>query len=721
MHGSDPVVYTVPTTRIDDNLHMGFFGELKRRNVVRVGIAYVVASWLLAQVADLVLDVIGAPDVVLRTVVALLALGFIPAVLFAWAFEITPEGIKKEADVVRDDSITQVTGKKLNYVTILLLLAVIAMFVVDRMIPRDSAEATGQSLALPGSNSPAPVPVTKDNATEMGPSIAVVPFANRSNQADDLFFTDGIHDDLLTQLAKIHDLKVISRTSVMDYRDTTKNMRQIGEELGVKTILEGGVQKVGNRVRINVQLIEADGDHHLWAETYDRELTAENIFDLQSEITREIVNAISIELTPEEQVALKETPTQNLKAYEAFLQARELFKSANYSREEEMAAKPLLEHAIELDPNYVEAISMLSQIYGQMYWRGLDTSPAMLETYRATLQRAFDVNPNSPAALRASANYDYRVNNDYRASRDKLERALESLPGNADLHGDLGLTQRRLGLWEESVASFERALALDPANSFYRSLKAETLDAFFQWERIIAEFEPLEDADRDELDLQLTRARAQFCLSGDLDPLTRALDTMNLSSTTSYGFLGLMHVKYRRDWPKVLDMLDSDLWQNVGTNAQQFANREYQKGLAWAAMGDAEKAEQHYRKSVTYLDEILASSRQPRAYGGMTVAKSLARLGEYAQALELGQMVVSENAYERDAMLHSDMLGQQAMVIGLAGDRDGSLETLKTALDTPSGLGWCQWDLHYSPDWDFFRDDPRFQKLASPPIVVGNS
>jgi TolB-like protein len=302
---------------------MGLFTELKRRNVFRVGIAYIVGAWLLAQVADLALDVIGAPDIVLRSLAVVLALGFIPAVIFAWAFEMTPEGVKRESEVDRGQSITGQTGKKLNLVTILMVVSAVVFVVVERYLPESIRVApqngSEQVRQQPVEPEQAPVPA-RQPASEK--SIAVLPFANRSNQDDDLFFTDGIHDDLLTQLAKIHDLTVISRTSVMEYRDTRKNLKEIGAELNVGTILEGGIQKVGNRVRINAQLIEVATDKHLWAETFDRELTAENIFDIQSEISRKIVASIAVELTPEEERQLSEVPTQNLLAYEAYLRAR---------------------------------------------------------------------------------------------------------------------------------------------------------------------------------------------------------------------------------------------------------------------------------------------------------------------------------------------------------------------------------------------------------------
>ena len=281
------------------------FKELSRRNVIRVAVAYTIASWFIAQIADVVLNNIGAPDWVIQALFLLLLIGFVAALIISWAFEITPEGIKRERDVVGDDSITHLTAKKLDYITLAAAVGVAIMFVWPQ-------SADDQPATASVSNS------TNTNISDVAAnvddqSIAVLPFANRSNRDEDLFFTDGIHDDLLTQLAKIKGLKVISRTSVMQYRDTDKRIPEIAQELGVAKVLEGGVQRAGKRIRINAQLIDVATDQHLWAETFDREMTIDNLFDIQTEITRHIVAAIKGELTTaEEQQAFAVAPTQSI-------------------------------------------------------------------------------------------------------------------------------------------------------------------------------------------------------------------------------------------------------------------------------------------------------------------------------------------------------------------------------------------------------------------------
>ena len=302
---------------------MSLFNELKRRNVFRIGAAYVVGAWLLIQVTETIFPLFGFGDTPARLVVIVLAIGFPIALIFSWVFEITPEGLKKDADVDSERSITQGTGRKLDRIILVVLALALGYFAFDKFVldPVED-EQIAQSARQEG--------LTAALSKSYGDrSIAVLPFENRSNREEDQFFTDGIHDDLLTTIAKIGSMKVISRTSVMEYRDTIKKIPQIAQELGVANILEGGIQRSGNHVRINVQLIDAATDDHLWAEIYDRELTAENLFAVQSEITRIIADALQAELSTDEQRRIDARPTDNLQAYEAYMRGRQLMATRN--------------------------------------------------------------------------------------------------------------------------------------------------------------------------------------------------------------------------------------------------------------------------------------------------------------------------------------------------------------------------------------------------------
>jgi TolB-like protein len=365
---------------------MSLFAELKRRNVIRVATAYVVAAWLLIQVVETIFPAFGFGDTAVRWVVIALAIGFLPALVLSWVFEITPDGWKKETEVLREPSITRGTGKRLDRAIILLLALALGYFAFDKFIldpVRDErvAQAARSEAAEAGPGTAGP----------RGPSIAVLPFVNRSGSAENAWFTDGMHDELLTRLARISALRVISRTSVLRYRDSTQPIPEIATELGVATVLEGGVQRVGNQVRVNVQLIDGRTDEHLWAELYDRQLSAETLFEIQSEITRAIAAQLSTELSAEEDRALGERPTGNLAAYEAYL--RGLADLEVYTLSSKESAVERFTTAVELDPAFAGA------------WAGL--CEAQLGRYRTTKDReAFDA---AEAACREALGLDDRL------------------------------------------------------------------------------------------------------------------------------------------------------------------------------------------------------------------------------------------------------------------------------------------------------------------------
>ena len=299
---------------------MSLFTELKRRNVIRVAIAYIAGAWLLTEVSGTLFPVFGIPDWGVRFVVIVLALGFLPALIISWAYELTPEGLKREKDVVRDTSIKHITAKRLDGITIGLIVVALAFIVAERFLlsPRLAQQ-------LPG---PAPTMTDGEQASELestesqvpSKSIAVLPFVNMSDDPGNEYFTDGMHDELLTRLTHISALKVISRTSVMRYRDTDKSLPEIARELSVATILQGGVQRVGKQVRINVQLINAHTDEHLWAKIFDRELTTKNLFGIQSEISTAIADALQAQLSPAALASVEEVLTDNTEAYDLYLQ-----------------------------------------------------------------------------------------------------------------------------------------------------------------------------------------------------------------------------------------------------------------------------------------------------------------------------------------------------------------------------------------------------------------
>ena len=428
---------------------MGFFGELKRRNVFRVGTLYVVGAWVLLQVAELLFDILELPDVALKWVFGLLVMGAPVALFLAWAYELTPDGLKSDPGPGSQVRPSAPSGRHFDFAIIALLVIAVAYFSVDKFMLQERQPIS-----------------TASESSEFNRSVAALPFVNHGSDPDSLAFASGIHDDLLTQLAKIANLHVISNTSVREYADTVKNVRQIGEELSVKHILEGGVQKAGNRIRINAQLIDATTDKHLWAETYDRELTTENIFAIQSEIAREIARTLHVSLSPATSEALAELPTDNLDAYKDYLGGLlildEIVPMLHPSRFEQ--GIELLKSAVAKDPEFSLAWVRLAKDLHFVEGMRMHDLDVGIDS-RTALARAQEIDPGLPQihlVLAAYAASDDR----YEEALSELDQAERGLPGNAQIFHTRYWVLLRIGRYDEAFANIERALALDPKNVF---------------------------------------------------------------------------------------------------------------------------------------------------------------------------------------------------------------------------------------------------------------
>ena len=510
---------------------MSFFEELKRRNVIRVGIAYAVIAWLIMQFSDIVLNNIEAPSWVFQVIMLVLSIGLPLALIFAWAFEMTPEGIKKEKDVDRSQSMAPQTGKKLNTTILVLMTLAIAYLLFDKFsAPAQpgsdhfSQQTSSQTTDTNEKSALTPVEAIAQTSNEADSavsrqSIAVLPFENRSNREEDQFFTDGIHDDLLTTIARIGSMKVISRTSVMEYKGTTKKIPEIALELGVANILEGGIQRSGDHVRINVQLIDAQTDEHLWAEIFDRELTANNLFAIQSEISKAIADALHTTLSPEETQRIDNQPTDNLLALEAYLRGKQLM--ATRDSEELALAIEAFGKAVELDPDFslawtgvADSNNLLSE-YGTLprevsnpiredaINRALAIDDKLGEAYaslgsllsdtnrfdeaEAAFQQAIELSPNYATAWHwysvvLANNFPLRVNE----AIDLAEKAAELDPRSSIISNWLGSVYWRRGLFSVAEQQYKKLIELDPGFSQgYRSLAYMNTSALGQFQQAL--------------------------------------------------------------------------------------------------------------------------------------------------------------------------------------------------------------------------------------------
>ena len=413
--------------------------ELRRRNVFRIAVAYVVVGWVVTEVASTVLPILEAPQWMLKVILLLIVLGFPIALVIAWAFELTPDGIKREADVDRSESITKRTGAGLDRSIIVVLLIAISWLAIDKFFTGDGETLVAGDLR----------------------SIAVIPFRNLSDDAANEPFTAGIHDDLLTQISRIGSLKTISRTSVLQYRDTMMTMPEIGKELGVATILEGGVQRVGDRIRINAQLIDAAKDEHLWAETYDRKLTATNVFSIQSEIALAIAEALQATLTDDEQKRLANVPTKSIAALERYFVGKQMLEQRN--PDSLLEAIDYFQEVIELDPNFALAYSGLADAYMLLPEYTADIDPHEIQAKsEAAAAKAISLDPDLPEVL-TSMGWNRLIHDyDWTGAEKLLRHALEIEANNTSALHWLSHVLSWQGQHDAALDLARTAVAADP-------------------------------------------------------------------------------------------------------------------------------------------------------------------------------------------------------------------------------------------------------------------
>ncbi len=409
----------------------GFFEEVKRRKVYRVAAAYVIAGGGIIQLASAAFPAWELPNWTLRLVIVTLLIGFPIALILAWAFDVTAQGIKTTPTALPG------THRRRNVIILVATGVIVSAVAGFFLLPRASAH-------------------------KIDKSIAVLPFENLSDDKENAYFADGIQDDVLTNLSKIGDLKVISRTSVMAYRGQTPNIREIGKALGVSSILEGSVRRIGNRVRVNVQLINASNDEHMWAEDYDRDLT--DVFAIQTDLAQKIVGELQAKLSPTEKALMERKPTENGEAYLAFVQAHDL-QCAVEDTGKLKQSEQLYARAIELDPKFALALARYSQLQSWLF-HTVEPTRERRQKARTLAEQALQLQPDLPEAHLAMGLSYYYGDNNYDAAQKEFEIARRGLPNESEVYLALAAIQRRQGKWAESTANFEKAASLNPKESW---------------------------------------------------------------------------------------------------------------------------------------------------------------------------------------------------------------------------------------------------------------
>jgi len=668
-----------------------FVAELKRRNVYKVAIAYGVVAWLLMQVASQIFPFFEIPNWAVRLVVLLLIIGFPVALILAWAFELTPEGIKRAEDVDLSKSVRRKTGRKLDFFIIAVLLLVIGILLFQRLHPN----------------------VSPAISSSLEKSIAVLPFENLSRDPDNAFFTDGVQDEILADLAKVADLKVISRTSVMLYKSgNPRNLREIGQQLGVAHVLEKSIQRAGNRVRVMAQLVDARTDAHLWAQTYDRELA--DVFAIQSEIAKTIADQLQARLSPTEKAALEQRPTANLAAFDPYVRATAFMDVGPgdlNTRENLLQAVNFLGQAIARDPAFLLAYCKLAYAHDRLYLLGEDHTPSRLALADMAVKNALRLGPDSGDAHLASAQHLYS-NLDYDGARAEIGIARRTLPNNPRIFELSGYIDRRQGRWEEATRNFERALDLDPRNvptlqnvaSNYIFLR-DYAKAGAAFDRALA-FKPNDTGTR------LWRAIVDMEWKADTRPWHALVETMlkdNPGSAESIAPYWLYLAFCEHDLVAAARALAVFGNKTLGPDAVVFG-RAYLEGLLARMKGDAAAAHAAFTEARAAQEQIVQA--QPD-YGPALCVLGLidAGLGRKEEALREGRRAIELLPVTKDSLNGAHMIEFFAVIAAWVGEKDLACEQLAIATRLPGYLSYG--DLKLFPTYDPLRGDPRFEKIVA--------
>jgi TolB-like protein/Flp pilus assembly protein TadD len=655
----------------------GFFEEVKRRKVYRVAAAYIIAAGGIIQLASAAFPAWELPNWALRLVIVLLLIGFPIALILAWAFDVTPQGIKTTPGPAVPGA-----HRRRNIIMLVATGVVISAAAGFFLLPRASAH-------------------------KMDKSIAVLPFENLSDAKENAYFADGIQDDILTNLSKIGDLKVISRTSVMSYRGTTPNVREIGKTLGVSTILEGSVRRSGNRVRVNVQLIDATTDEHLWANDYDRDLT--DVFAIQTDLAQKIASELQAKLSPTEKAQIEHKPTQNSEAYLAFVQAHDLFTRPDKFRAETEKAEQLFEQATRLDPNFAGAFAGLALVEDWIY-HSFDPTPARKEKARAAANEAIRLQPDLPEAHLALGFYQYYCERDYQGALNEFAIAQKSLPNCADCYMAVGAIERRQGKWAESTANLEKAAALSPKDAFLLVNLADNYMATRNYETADKIFDRAIEAEPLSFSARGSKAKLAIDWKGDLSVAEKMLAQVRPGVdpdgviTSSRINLLLLQRKFT-DILTILQQLHGEIFHTEGTAPLP---KSLIEGITYLGLKDEKKARLALENARQNTERAVQESPDDASRHAM-LGGILAYLGRNEEAIKEGKRAVELAPESKDAFDGPQLTVALAQIYAWTGEKDKALQLLEHSLSTPAGISVAL--LKLDPVWDALRNDPRFQAL----------
>jgi serine/threonine-protein kinase len=650
------------------------FQRLKERKLFQWSLAYAAGAWLVFQGIEVLAEPWNLSEAIQRGVHISLAIGFLVVLVLAWY-----HGEKGRQ---------RASGVELLILAGILTIAGVAVATLGRGVRQGSAGGYLEEM-----------------------SIAALPFENRSGQKEDEYFTDGVHDEILTRLTKISSLSVRGRTSVMQYRDTPKNLRQIGEELNARYILEGGVQRAGGTVRINLQLIDAESDEHLWAETYDRRLTIENLLTVQSEVALRVADALNAALTTDESESVATDPTDNLEAYDHYLRGLE-FMNRTYDERDMRIAVQMFEDATQLDSSFALAYAKLSEMHGRLYWFRFDGSQERIQQAKQAAERSLELEPDLPEGHEALGYYYYWGLLDYDKALQALERALRRQPGRPRLLAGLGFVVRRSGDFQSALIHLEEAAKLDPRDPLLQYEVAATYQLLRDYPEAERHFSRALALAPDMIDSYAMRAWNYIVWEGSLSKaravLAEAADMgLDFVDHPLAGYLSVVLDVWDGDYDSALARLSSG-------SSEAFSFQHYFIPKALLAAGiHADRNEllpalQNLTAAVALLEtEIQKAPEDARLYGALGMA--YAGMGRTEDAIRAGEKGVELLPVSREAWRGLWRVTDLARILMMTGQHDAAIDRIEFLLSVPGSMSVAL--LRVDPLWNPLRSHPRFQAL----------